>query len=38
MKKRWFRIIALALTVLLVTPLIADNHGGILEKVKNRGG
>lgn len=37
MKKRWFRIIALALTVLLVTPLIADNHGGILEKVKNRG-
>ncbi len=37
MYKRLFRIIALALTVLLVTPLIADNHGGILEKVKNRG-
>ncbi len=37
MNKRLFRIIALALTVLLVTPLIADNHGGILEKVKNRG-
>ncbi len=37
MNKKLFRIIALALTVLLVTPLIADNHGGILEKVKNRG-
>ena len=37
MNKRLFRIIALALTVMLVTPLLADNHGGILEKVKNRG-
>lgn len=37
MNRKLFRIIALALTVLLVTPLIADNHGGILEKVKNRG-
>ena len=37
MKKRWFRIIALALTLLLVAPLIADNHEGILDKVKSRG-
>lgn len=38
MNKRMFRIIALALTVMLVTPLLADNHeSGILEKVKKRG-
>ena len=37
MNKRWFRIIALVLTVMLVAPLLADNHGGILDKVKSRG-
>ena len=38
MKKKWFRIIALALTALLVTPLLADKHeGSILDKVKKRG-
>lgn len=38
MKKKWFRIIALALTALLVTPLIADKHeSSILDKVKKRG-
>lgn len=38
MNKRWFRIIALALTVMLVAPLLADNHeSSILDKVKKRG-
>ncbi len=36
MNKKLFRIIALVLTVLLVTPLLADNHESILDKVKKR--
>ena len=36
MKKIWFRITALALAILLVTPLLAQNGESILDKVKSR--
>ena len=36
MNKKWFHITALTLTILLVTPLLAQNGESILDKVKNR--
>ena len=37
MKKFCFRFSALLLAFLMVSPLLADNHESILDKVKNRG-
>ena len=37
MKKICFRIFVLVLTILLVTPLLAENGESVLDKVKNRG-
>ena len=37
MRKFFFRVFAIVFAISLVTPLLADNHESILDKVKNRG-